>query len=111
MFQRVFSFLLIVLLAFQPAVLQAKEQDQDKTTVRQVLTDAAIIALIIAASVAAYKASGRPCACPEDRTRSGRRCGGNSAWSRPGGAKPLCRATDVTADMISSYRAQNEPLK
>jgi hypothetical protein len=69
------------------------------------LTDAAVIALIIAGSIAANKAMGRPCACPSDLMRNGRVCGGNSAWSRPGGYKPLCFASDVTPGMISAYRA------
>src|ERR1700704_4400337 len=71
----------------------------------EILTEAAIVALIIAGSIAAYKAMGKPCACPEDTMRNGRRCGGNSAWPRPGGYKPLCYVTDVTASMISAYRA------
>jgi hypothetical protein len=34
------------------------------------LTDAAVIALIIAGSIAAYKAMGKPCACPSDLMRN-----------------------------------------
>lgn len=30
------------------------------------------------------------CDCPYDRMRNGRRCGGNSAYSRPGGRSPIC---------------------
>ncbi|WP_086005989.1 SH3 domain-containing protein [Nitratireductor pacificus] len=33
---------------------------------------------------------GQGCDCPYDRMRNGRRCGGNSAWSRPGGRSPKC---------------------
>jgi hypothetical protein len=73
----------------------------------EILTDAAVIAVIIAASISAYKALGKPCACPDDTMRNGKRCGGNSAWSRPGGYKPLCYTTDVTAAMIKAYRATN----
>lgn len=69
------------------------------------LTDAAVVALIIAGSIAAYKALGKPCACPDDTMSNGRRCGGNSAYVRGGGAKPLCFATDVSPAMISAYRA------
>src|SRR5262245_20714309 len=61
---------------------QGNEQTKPKSTIgeraREVLTDAAVVALIVAASVAAYKAMGRPCACPNDTMRNGRRCGGNS---------------------------------
>jgi hypothetical protein len=80
-------------------------QKQQGLTAKEALTDAAIIALTIAASIVAYKAMGKPCACPDDTTRSGRRCGGNSAYSRGGGHKPLCYPTDITAAMISAYRA------
>jgi hypothetical protein len=74
------------------------------TEQKEVLDDVAIAALIIAGSIAAYKAMGRPCACPDDQTRNGQRCGGRSAWSKPGGARPLCFPSDVTSDMISAYR-------
>ncbi len=30
------------------------------------------------------------CDCPYDRMLNGRRCGGNSAYSRPGGRSPVC---------------------
>jgi hypothetical protein len=69
------------------------------------LADAAVIALLIAGSVAIYKSTGAPCACPSDTTRNGQACGGRSAWSKPGGAKPLCFVTDINAGMIAAYRA------
>lgn len=72
---------------------------------KEALTDAAVVLLIIAGSIAAYKAMGRPCACPDDLMRNGRRCGGNSAWARSGGYKPLCFPNDVTPAMIQIYRA------
>jgi hypothetical protein len=70
------------------------------------LTAAAIAALIVAASRQAYYATGRPCACPDDRMRNGRACGSRSAYSRPGGAQPLCSASDVSAKMIEEYRSK-----
>lgn len=70
-----------------------------------ILTAAAIAALIVAASRQAYYATGRPCACPDDRMRNGRSCGSRSAYSRPGGASPLCYPSDVTAEMIKNYRS------
>jgi hypothetical protein len=72
----------------------------------EVLTAAAIAALIIEASRKAYHATGRPCACPDDRMRNGRSCGRRSAYSRPGGASPLCYTNDVSEAMIKSYRAR-----
>src|SRR5215470_9791701 len=54
------------------------------------LTAAAIAAILVQASRSQYHATGRPCACPDDLMRNGRTCGGRSAYSRPGGASPLC---------------------
>lgn len=71
---------------------------------RSPAVDAARIALlIVAASRAAYHQRGRPCACPDDSMRNGRRCGGNSAYNRPGGARPLCYPSDVTGEMMARY--------
>jgi len=102
--------LLVILLGVLVSVSSASAQDagrpppaQDKE--RSALTDAAIVAAIIAASIAAYKAMGKPCACPSDTMRNGRACGGNSAYARAGGFRPLCFPTDVTSEMISAYRA------
>jgi uncharacterized protein len=67
-------------------------------------TTAAIAAMIVKASRDNYYATGHPCACPDDLTRNGRSCGNMSAYIRPGGAHPLCSATDVTAGMIEDYR-------
>jgi hypothetical protein len=75
-----------------------------KRKVEAALTAVAIAAIIVQASRAQYHAGGRPCACPDDTMRNGRACGGRSAYSRPGGASPLCYPRDVTAAMIQSYR-------
>jgi hypothetical protein len=75
-----------------------------KRKVETALTAAAIAAIIVQASRDQYHAGGRPCACPDDSMRNGSACGGRSAYSRPGGASPLCYPGDVTAAMIESYR-------
>ena len=46
------------------------------------------------------------CPCPYNTTSRGRRCGKRSAYSRPGGASPLCYKSDVTDRMVSEYRAR-----
>jgi hypothetical protein len=79
-------------------------QPDTKRKVEAVLTAAAIAAIIVQASRDQYHAGGRPCACPDDSTRNGSSCGGRSAYSRPGGAAPLCYPSDVPAAMIESYR-------
>jgi hypothetical protein len=68
-------------------------------------SDADIAALIVQASREAYYRTGRPCACPEDLARNGSRCGGRSAYSRPGGASPYCYISDVPKPEIDRYRA------
>lgn len=81
-------------------------EPQTKAKVEVLLTAAAIAAIIVQASRSAYYATGRPCACPDDTMRNGRRCGSRSAYSRPGGAAPLCYVSDVTPEMISTYRTR-----
>jgi len=72
----------------------------------QALSDNQIAEIIVRDSRAAYHATGRPCACPDDLARNGSRCGGRSAYSRPGGASPLCYVTDVPKAKIDEYRAR-----
>jgi hypothetical protein len=81
------------------------ERPQGDRTNRE-LSAAEIAARIVRESRNAYYATGHPCACPDDLMRNGRRCGGNSAYSRPGGAEPLCYVTDVSSEMIARYRAR-----
>jgi hypothetical protein len=83
----------------------ARDKALDKKRIGEaVLTAAAIAAIIVKTSRDQYYATGHPCACPDDLMRNGRACGGRSAYSRPGGAAPLCYPTDITAAMIESYR-------
>jgi hypothetical protein len=79
-------------------------QPDNRRKVETALTAATIAAIIVQASRDQYHAGGRPCACPDDTARNGSSCGGRSAYSRPGGAAPLCYPSDVTAAMIESYR-------
>jgi hypothetical protein len=64
-------------------------------------TDGQIRQEIIAASIASY---GGGCPCPYNTDRAGRRCGRRSAYSRPGGALPMCYEGDVTQKMVDDYR-------
>jgi hypothetical protein len=88
----------------KPASSDVPAKPESKRKVEAVLTAAAIAAIIIQASRNEYYATGHPCACPDDRARNGSACGGRSAYSRPGGAAPLCYPGDVSAAMIESYR-------
>lgn len=42
--------------------------------------------------------SGQGCQCPYDIDAAGRRCGGRSAYSRPGGASPICYMDEAPAN-------------
>jgi hypothetical protein len=64
-------------------------------------TDDQIKQEIINESIANYRGS---CPCPYNTDRAGRRCGARSAYSRPGGASPICYAKDVTQKMVDDYR-------
>jgi hypothetical protein len=68
------------------------------------LSDLTIAALIVKASRASYSGN---CACPDNVDRAGRRCGGRSAYSRPGGRSPLCFERDVPVGMIADWRRRN----
>ena len=73
------------------------------------LTDDQVRQAIIHQSIARYHATGHPCACPYDVERNGRSCGRVSAYSRPGGAAPLCYARDVSAGMVLDWRRRGAP--
>lgn len=62
----------------------------------------AIIQKIIERSIRNYSGN---CPCPYNTMRNGRRCGGNSAYSKPGGRSPICFPSDVTETMIAAFRS------
>jgi hypothetical protein len=72
------------------------------------LTDDEVKAAIIEESIQVYPGN---CPCPYNVDRAGRRCGGRSAWSKPGGAAPLCYPADVTPEMIRDWRAKSALVK
>jgi hypothetical protein len=68
-------------------------------------TDAEIRQELIRQSMASYRGN---CPCPYNTDRAGRRCGARSAYSRPGGASPLCYEKDVTQKMVADYRKRTK---
>jgi hypothetical protein len=91
----------------QYALASAQQGEPEQSRKKQIataVTAAAIAAILVEESRNAYYATGRPCACPEDINRGGRRCGGTSAYSRPSGAQPYCYATDVPVAAIERHR-------
>src|SRR5215831_6035890 len=97
--------LIYVVMSAAPVVSFAQPAEP-KADQKSGVSDAAVAAMIIQASRNAYYATGHPCACPDDLMRNGRRCGGSSAYIRPGGAQPLCSVADVSPEMINRYRAR-----
>lgn len=65
--------------------------------------DATLREAMVAESIAQYRGA---CACPESTMRNGRRCGAHSAWSKGGGQKPLCYASDVNPQMLEAYKTR-----
>ncbi len=66
-------------------------------------TDAQVKQRLIRQSTAAYSGS---CPCPYSIDRGGRRCGRRGAYSRPGGAAPLCYPGDATPAMVRTARGR-----
>ena len=71
----------------------------------QELSDDEIKKILIELSIRSYSGN---CPCPYNTMRNGRRCGKNSAYSKPGGARPLCYPSDISVKMIEAYRANND---
>ena len=92
------SLLILFVLSLSPVWAQSSKQAKGKT-------DAEIAQEIIALSIASYSGS---CPCPYNTDRGGRRCGGRSAYSRKGGASPLCYESDVTPPMIKEHRQRTK---
>jgi hypothetical protein len=90
----VFAFALVVTFA----------QSQTPKTPK---TDAEIKQAIIDESIASYRANRGNCPCPYNTDRAGHKCGARSAYSRPGGASPICYEKDVTQKMVDEYRKRN----
>lgn len=68
------------------------------------LSDAEVRDRIIQESLRGYSGN---CPCPYNLMRNGRECGRSSAYSRPGGAAPLCYPNDISDDMVRAYRKRN----
>lgn len=64
-------------------------------------SDAQVKQKIVKQSIASYSGN---CPCPYNSARNGSRCGGRSAYSRGGGAAPLCYPSDVSKADVEAYR-------
>lgn len=77
----------------------------DREPAALALADARIRQAIVERSLASYSGS---CLCPYNVDRGRRRCGGRSAYSRPGGASPACYASEVSDAEVAALRARRE---
>ena len=68
------------------------------------LSDAHVKDQVIRESIARYPGN---CPCPYNHASNGSKCGRRSAYSRGGGAAPVCYAEDVTPAMVDRWRAAN----
>jgi hypothetical protein len=64
-------------------------------------SDDEIRKMMIEESISGYRGN---CPCPYNLASNGSRCGGRSAWSRPGGAKPICYENEIADQMIADFR-------
>lgn len=96
--KRLLSLLVVSLVLGLPFAAEKEKAEKEKT-------DREIKQEIIRESIRNYRGS---CPCPYSRDRAGRRCGKRSAYSRPGGASPLCYESDVTQKMVDEYRERQK---
>jgi hypothetical protein len=92
---------LLVLVSMHGFALDA---NADKAKAKP-LSDAQIKTILIDESIAGYSGN---CPCPYSRARNGSQCGRRSAYSREGGAEPLCYPKDVSVEMVKQYRDAHE---
>ncbi len=58
--------------------------------------------LLIQQSITDYPGN---CPCPYNYDKAGNLCGGRSAWSGPGGYKPVCYSSEISASMVIQFRS------
>ena len=90
--------------ASSPSAVAAPDPRAGETRSKKRLSDGQIKKILIDESIAAYDGN---CPCPYSRARNGSRCGKRSAYSREGGAAPLCYPEDVSAEMVQRYRDEH----
>lgn len=91
-----FAALIFTFSSSQIPPAQAEQENEEST-----LSDDEIREIMIRNSISRYSGS---CACPYNSTRNGSRCGKRSAYSKPGGASPLCYKSDISDKAVEKYR-------
>lgn len=90
----------IVILAMGHGSVSAAQKDSGKP-----LTDKKVKNAIIKESIASYPGN---CPCPYSVARNGSSCGRHSAYSKPGGYRPICYDSDVNQEMIKEWRENHK---
>ena len=80
---------------------EADRSAPETSAAAQRLSDDDVRKLMIRDSINSYAGN---CPCPYNRASNGSSCGRRSAYSRPGGASPLCYPQDITQEMVDDYR-------
>lgn len=88
-----FASFIAAFMLLTPSLLVAQDSGE--------LNDKEIRQLLIRQSIASNAGS---CPCPYNVDRGDRRCGGRSAYSRPGGRSPICYESDVSEEMVARFR-------
>ena len=73
----------------------------DSTTTTRKATAKEIKQFIIKSSISNYSGN---CPCPYNRASNGSKCGKRSAWSRPGGADPICYESDISPELLTFWK-------
>jgi hypothetical protein len=86
---------LFVFSALSVQTSSAYDNTEITTAKRKMITD----------SISSYSGN---CACPYNSTANGSSCGKRSAYSKPGGAAPLCYETDITDAQAAEWLRRNK---
>lgn len=84
--------------------IENSKHEPTKKIIKPSISNATIKKILIEKSIENYPGN---CPCPYHAARNGSRCGGRSAYSKYGGASPLCYDSDVSNEMVSDYRQRN----
>lgn len=71
---------------------------------RSNLSDDQVRERIVQESISTYNG---PCPCPYNTMRNGANCGNRSAYSKPGGASPICYKKDIGDETVRAWRRRN----
>ena len=89
------SSVLLLFSALSVQTLSAYDNTEITAAKRKMITE----------SISSYSGN---CACPYNSAANGSSCGKRSAYSKPGGAAPLCYETDITDAQAAEWLRRNK---